>query len=209
MTQPTPADLEPHIADTSEWSSDPDEPVADLMATREPQGQGIEFHVSMHDYTMRDMERLIVEAAARMLLGGYGDARLRELVQEKCIEQVSAKADAVLATVTAEIIDQPVISALGRGQPVTMRDFIALTGREYLTQTVDREGKPTISSYNSAGPRISQIVSAHMSRAFAREIEAATNAAVREVQAAVAAEHKRIIEAEKARFLAALNKVAA
>jgi len=187
-----------------------EEQLEDLVATAEPEGRGIEFHVSMRDYTQRDMEALIIEAAARLLVGRRSDTEMAKAVEAKCIALVAAKADAHLAGITAEIIDQPLVPSFGAKEPVTMREFLGLTGRAYLAELVGSDGKPPTDSYyrQNSTTRMQWIVSKHMEQAFKSEIEKATNAAVREVQAAIGAKHKALIEAEKARFLAALAKAA-
>lgn len=179
------------------------EPVSNLVATREPEGGGIEFNVSMRGYTMTDMEALIVQAAAQILVGQFGDKSLGKMIEQKCIDQVTAKADAALEAVTHEIIDQPLTPAFGDKKPTTMREFIGLTGREYLTERVDRDGKP----YSGSGwggsrsyTRIELLVSGYMQQHFKQEIERATNAAISEVQKAIRDSHTAFIEAEKSEF---------
>ncbi len=188
------------------------EPSSHLVATEKAEGKGIEFHVSMRGHTMADMEALIVEAGTRMLMGRFDDKALGNLIEDKCIQQVTAKADAALHAVTHEIIDQPLTPAFGDKKPVTMREFIGLTGREYLTERVDREGKPTTGNGWGSSPtytRIELLVESYMQKHFRREIEKATNAAITEVQQAIKANHAAFIEAEKARLRTALGKAVA
>lgn len=188
------------------------EPSSHLVATEQPEGNGMEFHVSMRGYTMSDMEALIVEAAAHKLVGQFGDKTLGRMIEEKCIQQVTAKADAALHAVTHEIIDQPLTPAFGDKKPVTMREFIGLTGREYLTERVDREGKPSSSGGwggSSTYTRIELLVSNYMQKHFKQEIEKATSAAIVEIQRAIKADHAAFIETEKARLRAALAKAVA
>lgn len=201
------------IASTGDLSGDEfDEPRSDLVATREPLGAGIEFNVAMRGYTMQDMENLIVEAAAALIVGQRGERELGRLIEAKCIEQVTAKADAALHAVTHEIIDQPLTPAFGDKKPVTMREFIGLTGRKYLTERVDREGKPHAGSGWGSNPtytRVELLVSNYMQKHFKNEIEKATNAAISEVQKAIREAHTVFIEAEKARMRDALAKAVA
>uniref|UniRef100_UPI0011848CFC hypothetical protein n=1 Tax=Mesorhizobium amorphae TaxID=71433 RepID=UPI0011848CFC len=60
-----------HDLAETEWDghSEPQDVDTAMVATKEPEGKGIEFHVSMRDYTFRDMRELIVEAAARVVVG--------------------------------------------------------------------------------------------------------------------------------------------
>lgn len=195
-----------------EWDghSEPSDVETDMVATREPEGRGIEFHVSMRDYTMQDMEALIIEAAARMLVGSHRDAQIKKQVEDRAMALISEKADQALLGVAAEIIDQPVTPSYGEKQPVTMRELLGLTGREYLTQVVDREGKPTKrDAWSTTYTRIELIVSRIIEKRFKDEIEKATNDAVREVQGIIRAEHMKVLEAEKARIRDALAKATA
>lgn len=207
-----------HITDTAEieesqWdgNGEPNEVQSDLVATREPEGRGIEFNVSMRDYTLRDMEGLIVEAAARVLVGEYGNNKLAKLIDERCMALTVEKIDKRLATVTAEIIDQPLTPKYSftkaDEKPVTMREFIALTGQAYLTAYVNSSGNPA-SGYDGK-PRIQHLVDAHMQRAFKNEIEKATNAAIVEIRKGVEAQHQEFLAKERARFRDALSKTVA
>ncbi len=207
------------IASTSEmaeaeWGAheEPRDVDTDMVATKEAEGRGIEFHVSMRDYTQRDMEALIIEAAARQILGSRSDAALAKAIEAKCIELVDQKATAALAAVAAEIIEQPLIPSFGSKDPVTMREFIGLTGRDYLTTRVDNSDKPTPNDSwgrNNNPTRIERLVSKYMDQAFKKEIEKATNAAINEVRAAVKARHDALIAAEKTRLREALASVVA
>lgn len=204
-----------HEMAEAEWDghSEPQDVDTNMVATKEAEGEGIEFHVSMRSYTKRDMEELIVEAAARVVVGNYGSNVIAKKVEERCIALVTSMADKHLASVTAEIIDQPVTPKFpfiskGDEKPVTMREFIGLTGRAYLEARVNGAGEPSTDSW-STKPRIQHLAEIHMQRAFKAEIEKATNAAVVEVRAAVKAAHDAFLNAEKTRFREALAKVSA
>lgn len=200
-----------HEIAESEWAGgdEPGEVESDIVATKDAEGRGIEFHVSMRDYTQRDMEELIIEAGARILVGRHNDSKLAKLIEERAVSLISDKADKALASVTAEIIDQPLTPKFPfmkpDESPMTMREFIGLTGREYLTARVDNSGKPSTDRHYSK-TRIQHLVEDFMSRAFKLEIEKATNGAIREIQAAVTARHNEFLEGEKARVREALAK---
>lgn len=203
-----------HEIAEADWDgrSDPQDVDTNMVATKEAEGKGIEFHVSMRSYTQRDMEDLIVEAAARVIVGNYGSNVIAKKVEERCIALVTAMADKHLAGVTAEIIDQPVTPKFpfiskGDEKPVTMREFIGLTGRAYLEARVNDAGKPSTDSWRTK-PRIQHLAEIHMQRAFETEIEKATNAAIAEIKNAITAQHKAFLDAEKARFREAMAKVA-
>lgn len=204
-----------HEMAEQDWDghSEPSEVETDMVATKGAEGLGIEFHVSMRDYTMRDMEALIIEAAASQIVGRHNDNTLAKAIEAKCIEQITAKADKALAKVTTEIIDQPVTPVFPfmsktNEKPVTMREFIALTGQAYLTARVNNAGEATTDSY-STKPRIQHLAEVYMQRAFKSEIEKATNAAISEIHKAIRAQHEAFLNAEKARVRNALAKVSA
>ena len=196
------------LAET-EWDgrSEPADVQTDMTATTKPEG-GIEFFVQMRDYTKRDMEELIVEAAARVIVGNYGGSALGKKVEERCIALVTEKADRHLASVTAEIIDQPVtpkfpFHSKGDEKPVTMRELIGLTGRAYLEARVNASGEASTDSW-STKPRMKHLAERYMERTFKAEIEKATNAAIAEVRNGIAAQHKAFLDAEKVRLRDAL-----
>lgn len=191
----------------------PDDEISNMAATHEPTGKGIEFHVSMHGHTFRDMEELIVQAAAFQIVGKFGNDRLAKEIEAKTIALVTAKADAALEAVTTDIINQPLIPKYTYGKPdadpVTMREFIGLTGRQYLAERVDYNGKVNErGSYNET-TRIQYLVQKCMETKFKNEIEKATNAMISEIRAGVEAQHKAMLAAEKKRLADALAKLTA
>ena len=194
----------------AEWNGDgePNDVRSDIVATKDPEHRGMEFHVSLRDYTLRDMEDLIVEAAARQIVGQRSDTAMAKKIEAKCVELVNAQAEAALAKVTAEIIDQPMTASFGDKKPVTMREFIGLYGREYLTEKVDTEGMPSSGGYGSRSmARIEYLTNKLLDGKFRQDIEKASHAAVAAVQAEMRAKHKAILETEVARFRAALAGV--
>lgn len=196
-----------------EWDehSEPGEVESDMVATTDPEGKGIEFNVSMRSYTMRDMEALIIEAAAAQMVGKFGNDRLAKEIEAKTISLVSDKANRALETVSAAIIDQPITPRYpfmkGKDAPVTMREFIGLTGQAFLTARVGYNGEPT-TDYQ-AKSRIQYLVEKYMDIKFKREIEQATNAAIAEIQKHIKANHEALLAAEKKRFIEALAKITA
>lgn len=184
---------------------------SDIVATHEAEGKGIEFHVSMRDYTLRDMEELIVAAAAKLLVGNYGQNELGKLVQERAIAVITQKADEAVTKIAADILDQPIIPqytySKPDAQPVTMRELISLTGREYLTAQVENDGRPATGSTYRSKARIQHIVETMMAHKFKNEIENATFATIREIEAAVKAKHESTLAAEKTRIREALARI--
>lgn len=188
-------------------SSEPSDVRTDMSATHEAEGKGIEFHVSMHDYTMRDMETLIIEAAAFQIVGKFGKDRMTKAIEEKCIELIDRKARTALDQVTTEIIDQPITPKYGDKKPVTMREFIGLVGREYLAEIVDGRGEKSSDSWGrGTQPRIQYLVEQVMERKFKDEITKATTTVIVALQKETRAALNEFLAGEKARLSAALAK---
>lgn len=189
----------------------PDDEISNMSATKEPTGTGIEFHVAMHGHTFHDMEELIVQAAAQQIVGRHGERELVKLIEARCIALTTAKADVALEKITSEIIDQPITPKYGDKQPLTMREFIGLTGREYLSEPVEAHNGATVKrdGYRSSDhpSRMQYLVSKYMDMKFKREVEKATNDAIASVRAAIEANHKALLDAEKRRFAEALAKL--
>lgn len=192
----------------AEWdgSSEPSDQTADISATKGQAGEKIEFHVQMRGYTMREMDNLIVEAAARLLVGNHNEKTIAKAVEERCIALLNAKATAVLDGVTTAIIDQPLTPTFGEKKPVTMRELLGLYGREYLEARVNYEGKPETSSYNTR-PRMQWFVEKYFDNRFKLEIEAATSKVVSEVHKSIRSAHDAFLEQEKLRLHEALKKL--
>ncbi|GAA0623494.1 hypothetical protein [Thalassospira tepidiphila] len=189
-----------------EWG-DEEQEVSDIAATEQATGDKMEFHVQMRGYTLADMEDLIIGAAARQLLGAHNNTKLAKDIQDRCVELTRKHADEALSKVTAEIIDQPIMPSFGSKEPVTMREFIGLCGREYLTEWVDRSGKPSRDVYSTNRmPRAAFIAQQCLEKVFEKEIKTATSMVIGEIKTAVRASHEKFIEEEKARVLEAINK---
>lgn len=193
------------IAET-EWDgeSEPHDVAVDMVATHEPENKGIEFHVSMRDYTQRAMEDLIIEAAASMIVGKFGERVVTKEIEAKAMTLIQERIGERLKTVTAEIIDQPMVPNFGAKEPVTMREFIGLYGQAYLTQRVTYQGElPTYGS-DAKYSRAQHFVERHMDRAFKAEIEKATSAAINEVRAEMRKRHEALLAEELKRFREAM-----
>jgi len=193
----------------SEWDSqsEPRDLTSDLSATAQPTEERIEFHVQMRGYTQRDMDDLIVEAAARLIVGKHNERSITKAIEEKCVELLNDKATKALDGVTSEIIDQPLTPNFGEKKPVTMREFLGLYGREFLMTPVDADGKPGRDHWGRSRARIEWLVSRHLDARFEAEIKKATQAAVTEITRELKARHEAILEAEKQRLRDALAKV--
>lgn len=201
------------IIDTQEMAEmcdfDEDQsPRADLAATAESDPAAkIEFHVQMTSWTLSDMESLIVEAAARTIVGKVDrPTELAKQIENRVREMLIQKADARLDAVTSEIIDQPVTPTYGDKKPVTMREMIGLYGREYLTQVVNSDGNLTTDYYNVKKPRMQWLTERALDAKFKAAITNATAAAISEVQREIRATHETFISEEKARMRAAWAK---
>lgn len=197
-----------NLAEAVDFDGD-QSPREDMSATTESDPAAkIEFHVQMRSWTIRDMEDLIVQAAASQVISGLGDRKFSKLIEDRAIAAVTAQADTKIAGISAEIIDQPLTPSFGDKKPVTMREYLGLYAKDYLTQVVDSQGKPSSGGWGGHDKaRIVWIVERAMDAKFKREIEAATNAAVREIQQQVREMHEAVLTAEKARIRDALAKV--
>lgn len=200
------------MADIMDTGDLPEDEVQDnLNASEESKPEErIEFHVQMRGYTQRDMDALIVEAAARLIVGRHGESKLAKEIEQRCTALTAERADKALSTVTAEIMDQPLTPSFASAKaPVTMREFLGLYGREYLAATVGKyDGDPNTSSYNTVS-RMEYLVGRALDTKFQKEMESATNAVVREIQAEVKGRLEAALAAEKARYREALAKASA
>lgn len=193
----------------AEWDghSEPSDVRTDMVATREPEANGIEFHVSMRAHTMRDMESLIVEAAASQIVGKFTDRVLAKAIEEKCIALIDAKARSALEAVTTEIVDQPITPKFGDKKPITMREFIGLTGREYLAEMVDTQGNKSTDTYSRhTMSRVQYLVQQTMNKQFKDEIQRATTSVIVALQRDIKATLDAFLVAQKDRVKEALAK---
>jgi hypothetical protein len=183
--------------------------VGDIVATTTgAPPTGISFNVEMRGHTMEDMETLIIHAAAAKILGKYQDRQIAKDIQDVCLTQINDKINAQMDSVTTDIMEQPLISGmLAEKNPITMKDYVGLTTRDYLTQLVDENGNTKTSSsyYSTKTTRLEFIVNRIITRQLKLEIEEATHSMIQEIQIALRAEQNRILAEEKAKITAALK----
>ncbi len=136
---------------------------------------------------------------------------IAKAIEAKCIELIDQKATDALASVTTDVIEAPMIPSFGDKKPVTMRELLGLYGHEYLTTTVDRDGKAARHDGWLSPPltRIEHIVQRILDRKFADEIKKATDGVITGIKAAVRARHDAVLSAEKQRVAEALSVLAA
>lgn len=190
-----------------EWD---DELQTSAVASEEEKPGGISFHVQMRDWTVNDMEELVVEAAARLIVGRTGDSKLAKLIEERALALITERADARLSSVASDVLGTTLTpKGYDQKNPVTIGETIGMLGREYLEQIVSRDGKPATEYYDrQAGTkRLEYIVRTYMDQKFANEIKAATDAVIYQVRTEIKGRHEQMLAAEKARIAEALAKL--
>jgi len=190
------------LAEFEALDDDESQDLSDLTATKAAHPETMDFHVQMRGYTMRDFEAMVVNAAAHQLIGGR---TFKAEIEAKASEIANAKLDARLNEALRDVMGMTVAQ---RGkEPVTLGQQIGMEAKDYLTQPVDREGKPVTDSWgrSSSQPRISHIVGGFVRQHFAKEITEAMTAMRSEIAAAVAKQLSATIEAERARVAEALG----
>ena len=205
----------PDIIDTNDMAeaadyNDDESPRSDMVASTEEKPEGISFHVQMRGWTLNDMEALIVEAAATQLVGRVGKNRFAELVEQRAIEILRERADAVLSKVATDVLaTQLTPSGFGQKTPITIGESLGMLGREYLEQRVEPDGKAADRSYgyDRKPTRMQWILSQTFTTKFSNELDKASAAGVKEVQSEIKAHQQAIIEAETAKFRAALSAI--
>lgn len=180
------------------------------VASHEEKPGGISFHVQMRDWTVNDMEELIIEAAARMIVGRTSDNKLSKLIEDRALSLITERADARLSAVASDVLGTT-LTPKGYDQktPVTIGETIGMLGREYLEQVVNRDGTVATDVYQRRDgmKRLERIVRDHIDQKFSDEIKKATNAVITEVRTEVRNRHEQMLAAEKARIAEALTKL--
>lgn len=180
------------------------------VASHEEKPGGISFHVQMRDWTVNDMEELIVEAAARIIVGRHGDAKIAKQIEERALALITARADAKLSAVADNVLGTTLTpKGFDQKAPVTIGEMIGMLGREYLEQVVGRDGKPVTDYYERqhGRKRLEHIVASAMDQKFKADIQNATSVVINELRAEFRARHEQMLAAEKARIAEALAKL--
>jgi hypothetical protein len=173
-----------------------------IEATEEPQKGGINFHVSMRDYTMADMEELIIEAAARQIIGRSADSKLAKAIEERVLAAVVAKADERIARIANDVMGYVLTPThYAQKAPVTIGETLAHLGREYLEQNVTTSGElPNRDGrYYDRGSlmkRIDWIVKQAFEKALLTEVQKATAEASKAAAAEVRQTYANVVKDE-------------
>lgn len=185
------------------------EEMSSIEATETPAEVPMEFHVQMKGWQHRAFEEVIVQAAAEKMFRRLPTS-FEKQIKDAALEMFGAATNVALKPIAAEILEQPIGSGTSTKPALTMREYIGLTGREYLTQSVDGDGKPCDGGYYSRGkPRIHWLISELLDRKFKSEIEKQTSTLISEIRGEMKKSADAMIAAEKARISEALAKATA
>ena len=192
-----------NLAEVTGADGEPND-TSDLTSTHEPDVAGMSFHVQMNGYTLGDFEEMVVQTAARLLLeSGASEHRLKKTIEERAIALISQRCDEKLAGVTSDILNNPVM--IGGKDPITMGEFIGITGRDYLSTPVDHGGKPTTGSYDRGTPRINRMLNEVVGKKFSAELSAGIKDITKELKVMVTTKLDSLIVEERARIATALG----
>ncbi|MBC22312.1 MAG: hypothetical protein CMJ32_00140 [Phycisphaerae bacterium] len=184
----------------AEGMTDPEDEFADMTATTEPDEGTMNFHVQMRGYTMSDFETMVVHAAATQLLGGRS---FQSEIKAEAANIASEKVSRELSTAMKDVMS---LTVAKRGnEDVTLSKMIGMEAKDYLTQLVDGQGKPTSGGWGHPDgvPRVQYLAGQYLRENFAKEITEALKAArddvkaevSRKIDAAISEERKKIADA--------------
>ena len=181
-----------------------------IVASETAPPEGINFHVTMTRWTQDDMEDLIVEAAARLVLGKLSDNRLAKLIEEKVLAEIVKRADAKISEIAEDVMGHALVPVSWSQKPtVTIGETLAHLSRAYLEQIVDAEGKVSTDNYSYASreklKRIDFLVRAAFDQKLGQEIAKATKDASNEAAKEVRAKYAEIVTAETSKLRAAIS----
>ena len=193
--------------ETGDWENEDNPELGDMAATatsRADQPRTMDFHVQMRSYTLNAFEEMIVEAAARQVANGLsGD--IPKAVESRAIEIAEREIDAKLEPIASDLFDQPMVpERYGKGETLTLREYIGLVGRDFLSEKVTLSGKRA-GRYERGEPRINHIVAQVLEKRFKKEIEAAFVELKKEVQAQINSQLSGVIDTERKRLADALG----
>ena len=179
----------------------------EFTATIEPQNRGLEFHLQMSGYQFDALEEAVVQAAAARIVGGQNKSAIAKRIEDAAISLLTKKIDAALEPITAEILDRPMIpTVFGKGEPVTLREFVGLCGREYLDQYVDEKGAPAkYDAYSRNETRASRLIRQIIDHKFGEEIKKASYELTTQARAEIKKRQDELIAAERKRIAEALS----
>ncbi|MBI1234729.1 MAG: hypothetical protein GC208_09535 [Alphaproteobacteria bacterium] len=194
--------------ETGEFDSVELQELADMDATvseKPAEPNTMSFHVQMRGYTLGSLETVIIEAAAKQIRSAM-PRDTEQRVQDTAIEMANAAIAAKLGPITGELFDQPIVSSRWeKKEPMTLREYIGLVGKDFLTTRVKRDGTPSTSRYDQSEPRINWIIADVLEKRFKDEITAAFVELKNHVRVQLDSTLNAVIDAERKRLAEALG----
>lgn len=206
------------IIDAAEFAEDAtngfedDIQTANLASSEKPIGVGMEFTVRMDGYTLDDFEEIVIQTAAKKLLDSVigdnesGYIKISQTIEGRVRPTIDKAVDDALGKVTKDVMELPISTEIAgrKSEPIKLADYIAMFGRDFLTEKVNREGKPA-GAWDQGQPRINGLIHNVLASNFKKEMEAATSAMLKEVRAEMATKFEAFIDEERERIATSLG----
>lgn len=187
----------------------PDRDPSNLQSTTEPvepKPRQMQFNVQMLGHTYDDMESLIIQSASELVVKrSGGEIQLGQKAFEMAMDEIRGS----LERWSGNILN---ITAVKEGDKAyTVGDMILHKAQEFITQQVDMstgEAKSGfVSRHERVGPRIQYLISKSLQQIFEKEVEQANRQIIAEMKAAYREKINAMVDAQKAKFEEALDKM--
>lgn len=145
------------------------------------------FSISVETFDTSTFYTDMVNSAVQQVLGrpGYSENALQKQVREAVAVLVRERIDAAIAAEVEALVSKPIqkFDTFGNpvGAPVSVEEIVRLGAQQFLTEPVDRDGKPVRDSYTTKDSRIGWMVKKIVVQGLAKDIEEHAKAARAEV----------------------------
>ena len=185
---------------------DEDSDMSDMTATEKPDETTMDFHIQMRGYTMSDFETYVIEAAAQNIMRNFNRDSMKKDIENRAVVLINEAIDKTLMPITSEFMDQPMLPKYrGKEEVVTLREFVGLCGKDYLTTKVNGKGEVASGQWDRGEPRMNYIIAQIIDKRLKDEISKEVNSMMVDIKAEANKRLNGIINKERERINTALG----
>ena len=142
---------------------------------RQP-GPKATFDVKVESFDTSTFYEDIVRAAVDRIVGSrYPESALVKQINEAASALVSKKIDAAIASAIDDLVAKPIqkFDTFGKpvGVPLSVEEIVRAGADRFLTETVDREGRVSTSSYDTKHTRLEWLIERAVLNGLAKEMK--------------------------------------
>ena len=148
----------------------------DEQSEPEAPGPRLSFDLKIESFnTSRFYDDVVNRAVEQMLGASWSPQKLAKDVQAAVQDKVLERLDAVLGDAVTTMLSKPIqqFDTFGEpvGKPISVEDIVRNGATGFLTEHVDRDGKPNRNSYGDKKTRLERLVEDSVNSSLQKEMK--------------------------------------